>query len=129
MENNCECKDFDEREDNFAKSLKIFNVIASSNIINDRNGLKVDHTKILKCRNCNSYYIWNAHNAEYYGNDKISMKKYYPQTDDDGLRQILENIEGIVDEKMLDENSQLLNKLRKVKIPIDIVLDSNENKN
>jgi hypothetical protein len=129
MKDKCKCNDFDEKEDTFGKSLRFFNVIASSNIINDGNELKVDHTKIMKCRNCNSYYIWNTHGTEYYENDKISMKKYSPKTDDDGLRKVLGEASGVIDEKDIDSHSELLEKIRDMHFNDinEIYLDENKN--
>jgi|WetSurMetagenome_2_1015567.scaffolds.fasta_scaffold184320_2 hypothetical protein len=114
MKKPCLCESFDEKEDTFGKSLKVFMVIASSNIINDGSGLRFDHTKIMKCRNCNSYYIWDAHSKEYYSNDSISMKKYSPKTDDDGLKKALGDVNGVVSESEIDWHSGLVEKLREI---------------
>jgi hypothetical protein len=129
MEKPCECESFDKKENYFAKSLKVFNIIASSNIINDGSVLKVDHTKILKCWKCNSYYIWDTHNREYYGNDKISVRKYSPKTDDDGLRKVLGEASGVIDEKDIDSHSELLEKIKDMHFNNinEIYLDENKN--
>lgn len=114
MKKQCLCESFDKKENSFGKSLKGFDVIASSNIIREGEVLKVDYTKIMKCRDCNSYYIWDTHSKEYYSNDNISMRKYSPKTDDDGLRKALEDVNGVVSEGEIDWHSSLVEKLKEI---------------
>jgi hypothetical protein len=112
----CLCSSFDGKSNYFSKFRKMFNIIASSNIKDDGNGLDTSNTKIIKCNKCNSYYIWDSYKEDYYDNDKVSARKYSPNVNDDGLRKILETVDGLIDEKNIDERSQLLNKLKKIEI-------------
>jgi hypothetical protein len=129
MEEECYCNSFDRKENYFSKFLKMFNIIASSNIKREKKTSNIAYTIILKCKKCNSYYIWDSHSEEYYDNNKISAKKYSPKTDDDGLRKILRDFKGFINEQEIDEYSQLLGKLRKIELKRDYQIDINENKN
>jgi hypothetical protein len=107
MDKSCTCKKFDGKEDYFSKVERIFEVIAASKPIKNSATLNTKQTTILKCITCNSYYIWDSYKGEHYANDKISARKYYPKTDDYGLIKILRSIDGIINEKDLNEYSEL----------------------
>ncbi|MGY4884811.1 MAG: hypothetical protein ACP5NZ_04510 [Nanobdellota archaeon] len=125
MEENCKCEEFNGKEDYFYKFLKNFNIIAASNLKKSEQEDKVCYTSILKCRKCNSYYIWDSYTDEYDEEDKVSARKYNPQVKEDDLRKILNNLEGIISEENINEQLEWLNKLKEEKIdPIYKLHDS-----
>ena len=107
MEKDCGCKYFEKEVTPSDKILKNFNIIATSEFdySSSENG---ESTTILKCPKCSSYYILNMHNTVYSDETFISIKKYNPKTDENGLTRILKKWKGIITNKELDEYSELL---------------------
>jgi hypothetical protein len=129
MGKECYCSSFDRKANYFSELSKIFEIIASSEF-KDKGGLGgEEHTSILKCKKCGSYYIWNNSEVNYLDDDLVSARKYAPNVDDNVLKKILNSLDGIVSERKLDEHSKLRNKLKKIELRRDYERGINETKN
>jgi hypothetical protein len=125
MEEDCYCNTFNGKSNYFSEFLKTFKVIAASNFKGGEDDKRWEHTEIVKCKKCNSYYIRDSNTRRYFDDDKISAKKYTPTIDDEGLKRILKGLEGIVSESDIEVSSRTLNRLREEKA--DIISDNYTN--
>ncbi|MCX6750702.1 MAG: hypothetical protein NTZ83_04550 [Candidatus Pacearchaeota archaeon] len=112
MEENCYCNSFDRKANSFSEFLKTFEIIASSKLKKVEEYGEVAYTVVLKCKKCRSYYLWDSYSQIYSEKDDLILaRKYIPKTDEKGLKLILDTVEGIVDERDIDDHSQLSEKL------------------
>jgi hypothetical protein len=123
----CSCSSFEKKTNYLPEFLEGFNIIASSNIKDRKKGVNATNTKIIQCKECNSYYILDNYNKEYPYNEKISLRKYSPKVNDNRLRKILKTAYGTIGEYELDDRSQLLKKLKKIEI--NRIFHLNDSKN
>jgi len=130
MKEECHCSSFDRKCNCFSEFLKIFDIIASSKLKSGEKYGEVAYTAILKCKKCNSYYLWDSYSQIYSEKeDLILARKYIPKTDEKDLQLILRGMEGVVDENKIDELSQLSEKLRQIELKRNFQIYINENKN
>src|SRR4030042_237841 len=116
MGEDCYCNSFDRKANYFSELSKIFEIIASSEFKDKGEIGGEEHTSILKCKKCGSYYIWNNSNVVYLDDDLVSARKYSPKTDEKGIELILKGIEGVVDESKIEDLSQLSEKLFNIEV-------------
>lgn len=110
MDEECNCGSLDGKFMYYNEFLKPFHIIASSKPKENKN------TTLLKCRKCESYYLWDGYGMEYRGEGEISLKKYFPKTEDSKIRRIMNLTEGVINEKMLESNLSLSDKLAKLEM-------------
>jgi len=116
MEEECYCNSFSNRFNSIEEIFKALYPVCSSKFKKGEMIGEKEKTYVLKCKKCNSYYLWDKYKGVFSEDKGIIIRKYLPKTDDKGLKMILKTMEGIVDERDIDDTSQLLGKLRKIEL-------------
>lgn len=116
MEKECECNPFSTGIDYYSKLFEVFDEIASSRFKDAARCGEGENTIILKCKKCNSYYVWYNYSGVYFEEDKVGgVRKFIPEVDDKGLQKVLKNMKGTIEEGDIKINSQALNIIRESK--------------
>jgi hypothetical protein len=110
--------------------MKKFYILAVTKSDNDLIPEEGGFTSLLKCPECNSYYLVDLHDSEYPNQNTVLIKNYNSKIDEEGLIKIVKRLEGIITDVELDEYSKLRSFITNTiskdgKDDIDI----NENKN
>lgn len=129
MKEKCECNSFDGGLQEYSKLYSIFETVATSKFKDGGRCGEGEYTEILKCKKCNSYYIWDSYSGVYLRGDRVSGRRYTPAIDDEGLVKILKNLEGNVKESEIEMYSKALKILRNAKPDNNLGNIVNENKN
>jgi hypothetical protein len=115
-EKDCECKPFNTGIDYYSKLFEVFDEIASSRFKDAARCGEGENTIILKCKKCNSYYIWDNYSGVYLKGDKVGgVREFIPDIDDKGLVKILKNLKGTVMDGDIKLHSKALKILREAK--------------
>lgn len=70
-------------------------------------------TSILKCTDCNSYYISYHYDVSSKNGKEITILKYSPKVSEKGLAKILNQFKGIVPLNKIEEYSNYLSMMEK----------------
>jgi hypothetical protein len=126
MEEKCSCEPFSTGIDYYSKLYEVFDEIASSGFKDASRCGEGENTIILKCKKCNSYYMWDNYSGVYFEGDKVGgIRKFVPKVDDKGLIKILKNLKGTVMEGEIRMYSETLKILRETKSEINDDINKN----
>lgn len=131
MEEKCECNYFGKKLSDLPEIIKTFKLVGMSGSKDGARYGEGEFTAIVKCKKCNSYYIFDSYKDELIGEDSVSVRKYIPKikVDDKGLEKILKLFEGIVDEQDIENYFGYLEKLRKIELKKNYSFNIDAHKN
>ncbi len=90
-----------------------FEMIATTSPENLEDLENESSTNILKCINCNSYYLIYHHGLNSPDGKEITIKKYAPTISERGLEKIFRQFNGIVSEEKIEEYSRYISMMEK----------------
>ena len=113
MEEECTCNYFDGKETPPQKIMDNFKAIAISKAYCHPIPDDGEFTTLLKCPKCNSYYLMNVHNSLYPNQETVTISRYKPTIEEEGLVKIIKSLEGIITDIELNEYSEMRSIIKK----------------
>lgn len=105
MENkeNCSnCGSYESRIYSPQMVMRKFNILAITKSDNKETPEDGGFTSLLKCPNCNSYYLADLQDSEYPDQNKVIVKRYQPKIEESELIKTINRLEGILSQIEID---------------------------
>ena len=99
----CNCFQFDKKKFKLEVFLEKLETIASTNwregmICNDE-----IFTKLLQCRDCNDYFLWDKQKGNFSLNDRVGIRRYETGLEKNDMKIIFKHLgKGVASQDSLD---------------------------